>query len=68
MQLMADCEAKCINIARIAYTLGRMEPKDHRKMTAYKEVRENIYKWSLNESDRSALITAIQLLVYSLRA
>ena len=67
MQLMAECEAKHINIARIAYTLGRMEPKDRKKMPAYNEIRESIYKWSLNESDRSELITAIQLLVYSLR-
>ena len=64
---MAECEAKHINIARIAYTLGRMEPKDRNKMSAYNEIRESIYKWSLNESDRSELITAIQLLVYSLR-
>lgn len=28
---MAECEAKHINIARIAYTLGRMEPKDRRE-------------------------------------
>ena len=56
-----------INIARFAYTLGRMQPssKDNASLQAYyDEFSRQMYKWYINEEDRKQLFTALNLLIY----
>ncbi len=59
-----------INIARYAYLLSRMEPKNKRdieKRRIYREFSEKLYRWILNDKDRKELITAIYLYAYLIR-
>ncbi len=59
-----------INIARYAYLLSRMEPKnkkDIEKRRIYREFSEKLYRWILNDKDRKELITAIYLYAYLTR-
>ena len=59
-----------INIARYAYLLSRMEPKnkkDIEKRRIYREFSGKLYKWILNDNDRKELITAIYLYAYLIR-
>lgn len=56
-----------INIARLAYLLGRMEPDKEvspERKEAYANLAKNIYKWTRNDEDARQLITAIYLYVY----
>lgn len=53
-----------INIARIAYLLGRVAPKDSGKRKIYNDFSQKIYAWSFNYEDRRQLLTAIQIYVY----
>lgn len=59
-----------INLARFAYVLARMEPQhpnNDRVMDHYAEVQEQFYEWYKHEEDCNELLTAIQLVVYSIR-
>ena len=59
-----------INIARFAYTLGRMQPtnKDNPSLQAcYAEFSQQMYQWYIHEEDRKQLFTALNLLIYSRR-
>lgn len=60
---------KRINLARLAYVLGRMEPakKSSSDYGSYTAIRQSFYQWYRNEADRNQLITAIELLIYHLR-
>lgn len=56
-----------INIARFAYTLGRMQPagKDNPSLQAcYNEFSQQMYQWYIHEEDRKQLFTALNLLIY----
>ena len=56
-----------INLARLAYLLGRIEPpKDASQelKDKFKQFARNIYKWAINPNDRKELITAIYIYVY----
>ena len=53
-----------INIARIAYLLGRVAPTDSGKRKIYNDFSQKIYAWSFNYEDRRQLLTAIQIYVY----
>ena len=59
-----------INIARFAYTLGRLQPEKPTaaQQSCYNEFSEQMYKWFVNEKDKKQLITALDLLIYYLRA
>lgn len=59
-----------INIARYAYLLARMEPKDKTdksKKQIYYTFSKNMYQWILDETDKQQLITAIYIYLYKNR-
>ena len=63
-------EGSGISIARLAYTLARMENKFSQSETEkaqYSAMRDCIFKNALNEKGRKMLITAIQMAVYMTR-
>lgn len=63
-------ENKKINVARLAYMLGRMEPDGRKKdsqLPIYKEMRDAMYAWALNYGDRQELLTALYILIYLYR-
>lgn len=68
LHLLEDDEE--INIARFAYTLGRLQPEKPTaaQQSCYNEFSEQMYKWFVNEKDKKQLITALDLLIYYLRA
>ena len=54
-----------INLARIAYTLARLEPeKDSNKMSLYRDFKNCFYSWAMNEKDILETITALNIIVY----
>jgi CRISPR-associated protein Csm1 len=56
-----------IQLARLAYTLGRMEPtgKDQEFLKeVYREMKRSLYQWALSEKERKELITALTILIY----
>ncbi len=56
-----------INVARLVYMLGRLEPaKDatQEEKDIYVDFAKNMYNWLKKEEDRKELITAIYLYVY----
>jgi len=56
-----------INLARLAYMLGRMEPDKKASgdvKELYSKFSKKIYEWAGNENDRKQLITAIYIYVY----
>lgn len=61
---------KKINIARMAYTLARMEPSgkvSEEEKTVYKKFKEKVYDWMFSESDTKQMITAIYIYSYLIR-
>lgn len=56
-----------INLARLAYLLGRMEPDakaPEEKKELYSEFSQKMYRWIKDEADSRELITAIYIYVY----
>lgn len=56
-----------LNIARFAYLLARLEPKEDAEETVkerYKEFSRKMYSWIQNEEDCRSLVTAIYIYVY----
>ncbi|WP_027366209.1 type III-A CRISPR-associated protein Cas10/Csm1 [Desulfotruncus alcoholivorax] len=56
-----------IELARLAYVLGRMEPSGKNKELlggVYLEMKRAIYQWALSAKDRKELITALTILIY----
>lgn len=53
-----------INLARIAYTIGRLEPEEKKKKELYQEFKRTFYGWILNEEDLNELLTAINIIIY----
>lgn len=61
---------KKINIARMAYTLARMEPSgkvSEEEKALYKNFKEKVYDWMFSESDTKQMITAIYIYSYLIR-
>lgn len=61
---------KKVNIARMAYTLARMEPSgkvSEEEKTVYKKFKEKVYDWMFSESDTKQMITAIYIYSYLIR-
>lgn len=54
-------------IARYAYMLARLEPKNRQLKDKYREFSDKMYGWALDRESRKQLITAIYLYVYSTR-
>lgn len=67
MELLIDTKGK-INLARFAYAIARLEPKENSlSYGSYQKVRKQFYQWYKQESDRRQLITALELIIYSIR-
>ena len=59
-----------INIARLAYTLARMEPKSDAKeeeKQLYGKFSKKLYEWMQNDEDNRQLIMAIYIYAYLVR-
>lgn len=69
--LLRQAERDCdhIELARFAYTLARMQPKETEKgkWRCYQNLRSVLYDWYQSSKDRKELITAIELLIYHIR-
>ena len=54
-----------INIARLAYQLGRMKPhkNDKDKLLVYEDFKKTMYNWILDDEDRKAATMAINLVI-----
>ena len=63
LDLIRDREEK-INLARFAYVLARLEPKEKEKKRILSGIFKKMYQWSNNEKDSKQLITAIYVYVY----
>lgn len=65
----ADGGNNNIELARFAYTLARMQPKESEvgKWRCYQTLRPTLYDWYQSPKDRRELITAIELLIYHVR-
>ncbi len=59
-----------INIARMAYTLARMEPSgkvSEEEKALYKNFKEKVYDWMFSDTDTKQVITAIYIYSYLIR-
>lgn len=67
VDLLRQAQSDAINIARLAYLLGRREPGQKASAEfkkSYRNFSQSIYQWALNDEDRRQLITAIMLYTY----
>ena len=62
-ELFSDDEV--INVARLAYQLGRLKPDDKYKEKAktYKEMKTTVYSWALDKESRRMAAMAINLII-----
>ncbi|WP_304152442.1 type III-A CRISPR-associated protein Cas10/Csm1 [Megamonas hypermegale] len=67
MRLLQLSETEAFNLARFAYVLARMQPKDKERLGTYERFAQNVYKWIRSAHDKKQLCTALNLLVYYLR-
>lgn len=65
--LSAEKKGQSINLARFAYVLARLKPDEDKALPCYEEIRSQFYAWYKSKTDRQELLTAIQLMIYSLR-
>lgn len=69
MDLIQLADEDKLNIARFAYVLARMQPKqdkDEQKRKVYEDFVSKMYQWINNNEDKKQLATALNLLVYYL--
>lgn len=68
-RLMELLRGEGIDLARLAYTIARLEPKGEgpARQAHYTAVRNELYQWSKTARDRRELVTALQLVIYGLR-
>ena len=70
MDLIQLADEDKLNIARFAYVLARMQPKqdkDEQKRKVYEDFVSKMYQWINNNEDKKQLATALNLLIYYLR-
>lgn len=70
MDLIQLADEDKLNIARFAYVLARIQPKqdkDEQKRKVYEDFVSKMYQWINNNEDKKQLATALSLLVYYLR-
>lgn len=67
LELLRSAEANRIQLARYAYLLARMEPREKERQETYRRFSSAMYRWALSPKDRQQLITAIYLYVYTER-
>ena len=64
LEFLRQSEQDRINLARYAYLLARMEPREKSRREQYRKFSQDMYRWGLSAEDRRQLITAIYLMVY----
>ncbi|EAX48913.1 CRISPR-associated protein, Csm1 family [Thermosinus carboxydivorans Nor1] len=57
-----------IDLARLAYLLARLEPMQNNLKPVYREFAGRVFRWYSEPSSRRQVATALQLLLYGLRA
>lgn len=67
LELLRQAQQDKMNLARYAYVLARMEPKERQKKEHYRQFADRMYGWGISPVDRQELITAIYLYVYTER-
>lgn len=68
LELLRQAQRDKIYLARYAYLLARMEPREKRRQESYRAFSKSMYDWALSREDRRQLITAIYLYVYKERS
>lgn len=65
----AENRAKCINLARFAYAVSRMEPRGEDKeiLQLFNKFKDKLFEWVKDPPERKSLLTAINLLIYLYR-
>lgn len=66
LKLLKNVDEK-INIARLAYLLGRLEPKNKKKKKEHEEFSRRIYRYARTKKDRKELIAAMYIYIYKSR-
>ncbi len=67
LNLLRGAGKEKINVARLAYQLGRMEPDKNAtkgKKENYQLLCKNFMSWATDEKERKQLITAILMIIY----
>lgn len=70
MDLIQLADEDKLNIARFAYVLARMQPKqdkNEQKRKVYEDFVSKMYQWINSKEDKKQLATVLNLLVYYLR-
>ena len=54
-----------INIARLAYQIGRIKPSNRhpKKLETYNRFKRKLYEWILDEEEKKEAATAINLII-----
>lgn len=64
LELLRQMQANQIHLARYAYLLAKMEPREKSRKESYRAFAQSMYGWALCPEDRRQLITAIYLFIY----
>lgn len=67
LELLRQARQEKLNLARYAYLLARMEPREDDRKAVYRKFADAMYGWGISPADRQQLITAIYLFVYTER-
>lgn len=67
LELLRQAQKDKMNLARLAYLLARMEPRERQKKEGYRQFVDRMCGWGISAADRQQLITAIYLYVYTER-
>lgn len=67
METLTGVQKDRINVARLAYQLGRIAPgrdASDEEQAQYAQFHQSVYRWALSPEDRRQLITAFNLFLY----
>ena len=67
MNLLQGAAGDRTDLARFAYTLARLKPKEKELQPCYEKVRSRFYQWAVKEEERKELVTALQFIIYRMR-
>jgi CRISPR-associated protein Csm1 len=65
LELFREMAPENINLARLAYSLARREPKKEKKSyPVYQQMRQFFYQWAVSEKERNEVMMALTLYIY----
>lgn len=67
MNLLQGTAGDRMDLARFAYTLARLKPREKELQLCYEKVRSRFYQWAVKEEERKELVTALQFIIYRMR-